>query len=167
VVNGSEAALPHRSFFAALSPSRLMHRLSLADLIVQIHVAAHVARTKLTNFHRESEVVLEIGHHRVVPDCHVQFLTAGRYFNVLFEIDRSTEPPAANDCKRGQTASQDDRLARPVSNASTPHRCDAFDAEPEWQYGLFRRFRIGRQKIYVEPVLATAKPFTSIAHSSC
>jgi hypothetical protein len=92
VLHGPDAPLPHRSYFAALSPSRLLHTLGLADAIVHLHTAAEVARAKLTAFHRESEVVLEIGHHRVVPDCHVQFLSGGRYFNVLFEIDRSTEP---------------------------------------------------------------------------
>jgi len=92
VLHGSEAALPHRSFFAELSPSRLLHTLSLADLIVHTYTTAHAWRLRITGFHRENELVLETGTHRVSPDCHVQLSTAGRTYNVLFELDRSTEP---------------------------------------------------------------------------
>jgi hypothetical protein len=91
VVRGPEAELPHKSFFGALAPSRLMHCLELAETIVHSLVAAHAQRMKLSNFHRENELVLEIGHHRTSPDCHMQFTTSGKTFNVLFEIDRSTE----------------------------------------------------------------------------
>jgi hypothetical protein len=92
LLHGPDVALPHRSHFAALSPSRLLHSLSLADVIVQVHVAAYTGRTSLTGFHRENELVLETGSYRVSPDCHVQVSTGGRLFNVLFELDRSTEP---------------------------------------------------------------------------
>lgn len=92
LVHGPDAALPHGSFFAALSPSRLLHSLGLADVIVQVLVAAHRGRMHVTGFHRENELVLEIGPQRVSPDCHVQLSTGGRLFNILFELDRSTEP---------------------------------------------------------------------------
>jgi hypothetical protein len=92
LLHGPDVALPHRSHFAALPLSRLLHSLGLADVIVQVHVAAHAGRMPLTGFHRENELVLEIGPHRVSPDCHVQVATSGRTFNVLFEVDRSTEP---------------------------------------------------------------------------
>jgi hypothetical protein len=92
LVHGSDAQLPHRSFFLELPPSRLFHSLDLADAIVQTLTTAHARRMKVTGFHRESELVLEVGTHRTSPDCHVQFTTAGRTFNILFELDRSTEP---------------------------------------------------------------------------
>jgi hypothetical protein len=92
LLHGPDATLPHRSYFAALPLSRLLHSLGLADVIVQVHVAAHTGRTPLTGFHRENELVLETGPYRVSPDCHVQVSAGGRFFNVLFEVDRSTEP---------------------------------------------------------------------------
>lgn len=92
LVHGPDAALPHGTFFAALSPSRLLHSLSLADVIVQVLVTAHGGRMQLTSFHRENELVLDVGAQRVSPDCHVQLSTGGKLFNILFELDRSTEP---------------------------------------------------------------------------
>ena len=91
MVHGPEVPLPHRSFFAELPPSRMAHTLALADAIVHALVCAHLHRIQLTGFHRENELVLSTGVHRVSPDCHVQFATAGRTFNVLVELDRSTE----------------------------------------------------------------------------
>jgi hypothetical protein len=92
MVHGAEVPLPHRSTFAELPPSRLMHTLALADVIVRAIVAAHATRVRVTNFHRENELVLEAGVHRVSPDCHMQFAASGRTFNVLVELDRSMEP---------------------------------------------------------------------------
>ena len=91
VVHGRDAALPHKSFFADLPLSRLMHSLDLAEVIVQLAVAAHRGRVTIGKFHRENELILEAGSHRVMPDCHVQFAACGRLFNVLVELDRSTE----------------------------------------------------------------------------
>lgn len=91
VVHGPEAELPHRSFFASLPPSRLLHTMQLADAIVHALVCAYIARIKLTGFHRENELILEVGSHRTTPDCHFQFLAGGKTFNVLFELDRSSE----------------------------------------------------------------------------
>jgi hypothetical protein len=96
IVHGADVALPHRSFFADLSPSRLMHTLELADAIVHALVAAHASRIRVTNFHRENELLLETGSHRVTPDCHVQFYSGGKLFNVLVELDRSTESLDSN-----------------------------------------------------------------------
>jgi len=92
VLHGPDATLPHRNFFAPLSPSRLFHTLGLADLIVHTLAAAHTARIVITGFHGENELALEIGPHRVCPDCHVQLAAGGKTFNILFELDRSTEP---------------------------------------------------------------------------
>jgi hypothetical protein len=91
IVHGPDAPLPHRSHFAALPPSRLSHTLSLADAIVHVHACAHASRIRLAGFHRENDLVLEVGSHRVVPDCHVQLSVAGRTFNTLFELDRGSE----------------------------------------------------------------------------
>jgi hypothetical protein len=102
LLHGPDVALPHRSRFAALPPSRLLHSLSLADVIVHVLVAAHNGRMPVTRFHRENELVLEIGPHATSPDCHLQLTTGGRLFNMLFEVDRSTEPldsPAENSIR--------------------------------------------------------------------
>ena len=91
MVHGGEAELPQRSFFAELPPSRLMHTLELADVIVHALAAAHTHRIKLTSFHRENELTLQVGEQQTVPDCHMQFVASRKTFNVLFELDRSTE----------------------------------------------------------------------------
>lgn len=91
VVRGSEAALPHRSYFGELAPSRLAHTLDLAEAIVHTQVTAHSHRIRVNQFHRENELLLEVGTHRVAPDCHWQLSAVGRVFNVLVELDRGTE----------------------------------------------------------------------------
>jgi hypothetical protein len=91
VIRGAEAVLPHRSYFGELTPSRLAHTLDLAEAIVHLQVCAHTHRIRVTQFHRENELLLETGTHRVAPDYHWQLSVAGRMFNVLLELDRSTE----------------------------------------------------------------------------
>ena len=68
IVHGSDTPLPHRSFFAALPPARLLHTLELADLIVHTLTCAHTHRVQVSSFHRENELLLETGTHRVAPD---------------------------------------------------------------------------------------------------
>jgi hypothetical protein len=102
LLHGLEAKLPHRSYFGALSPAQLLHSLQLADVVIHTLIAAHTHRVTVTAFHRENELTLEVGQHRTSPDCHIQ-LAAGRLFNVLFELDRSTESldsPAANSVRQ-------------------------------------------------------------------
>lgn len=91
LVHGVEVPLPHRSMFSELPLSRLLHTLELADVLVHLFAAAHVSRVRVANFHRENELILEVGAHRVVPDCHVQLEASRRIFNLLLELDRGTE----------------------------------------------------------------------------
>ena len=92
VLHGSDRTLPHRSRFEAISPSRFAHTATTAEIIVHTLVAAHMHRIETTRFHSDGELVLESGEARQIPDCHFGFECAGRFFNVLFEIDNSTEP---------------------------------------------------------------------------
>ena len=64
VVHGHEAELPHRSFFAELAPSRLMHTLELADVIIHTLVSAHTHRIKT---HRLSSGEPAGPRNRVTP----------------------------------------------------------------------------------------------------
>jgi hypothetical protein len=121
LVHGPDAELPHRSFFLDLPPSRLWHSLDLADLIAQTLTAAHIRHVKLTGFHRENELVLEVGPHRTAPDCHFQFQAAGKTFNILFELDRSTEP-----------------LDSPASS-SIREKLLAYEAYQDYVLGLWKR----------------------------
>lgn len=88
---GAEIALPPRAYFQDIPLSRLEHTLSLAEVIVHTFVAAHQHRVKVTKFHRENELTLTAGQFTHQPDCHVQLRSGGKTFNVLFELDRSTE----------------------------------------------------------------------------
>ena len=90
-VQGVEAELPPRSFFAEIAPSRFMHTLTVAEVIVQTIVAAHDFRIEVGCFHREHELVLEAAGQMLIPDCHFLLTSAGKHFQVLFEIDNSTE----------------------------------------------------------------------------
>ena len=90
-VRGENAKLPSRSYFGEIAPSRLAHTLALADVIVHTLVAASQSRVEVTNFHRENELTLTAGPYSQQPDCHFQLAAGGKTFNILFEIDRSTE----------------------------------------------------------------------------
>lgn len=88
---GDETKLPHGRFFAAVPMARLQHTQVLAEVIVHTLVAAHRHRVTVARFHRENALTLRCGPHEVQPDCTFQFTTSGKVFNVLFEIDNSSE----------------------------------------------------------------------------
>lgn len=90
-LHGDSAPLPPRAFFGELAPSRVEHTLVLAEAIVHTLVSAHQRHIQVTKFHRENELTLEVGLFVQQPDCHIQLHCGGKTFNVLFEIDRSTE----------------------------------------------------------------------------
>ena len=138
VIRGPDAELPHKSFFGALAPSRLLHSLELAETIVHSLVAAHTHHMKLSNFHRENELVLEIGHHRTSPDCHMQFTTSGKTFNVLFEIDRSTE-------------SLDSAAANSIRN-----KILAYEAYQDWAWQGWKQAGEGGPRPYFRVAFLTA-----------
>lgn len=88
---GAESALPTRAYFAETPLTRLEHTVALAEVIVHTLVSSHRHRVTITKFHRENELTLEVGSYAQQPDFHAQFSQAGKTFNVLFELDRSTE----------------------------------------------------------------------------
>mgnify|MGYP001603767784 FL=1 len=90
-LHGEEVALPPRAFFSDIPLSRLEHSLLLADVIIHTLVAAKLHRVQVPKFHRENELTLSVGQFVQQPDCHFQFVVSGKTFNVLFEVDRSTE----------------------------------------------------------------------------
>lgn len=90
-VHGTDAALPHRSRFDAIPPSRFQHTQTLAEVIVHSLVAAHRDRCTVPHFQGDGDAPIEVASHTFYPDCFFQFATAGRQFNVYFEIDQSTE----------------------------------------------------------------------------
>jgi hypothetical protein len=92
VVHGEVAPLPHGRYFAAIPLARLEHTQTLAEVIVHTHVACHHQRVAVTRFCRENSLTLKTGIHEQQPDCMFQLCSAGKRFNVLFEIDNSTEP---------------------------------------------------------------------------
>lgn len=83
--------LPHKSWFGPISPTRLHHTLELAEVIIHTFVASHPAKIIVSRFHREGELTLAAGQYSQQPDCTFQLQAGGRVFNVLFEVDRSTE----------------------------------------------------------------------------
>lgn len=95
-LRGAEAELPSRGYFGEIALSRWEHTLALAEVIVHALVAAHAHRVQVTKFHRENELTLAAGQFNQQPDCHFQFCSGGKMFNVLFEIDRSTESVDSN-----------------------------------------------------------------------
>lgn len=92
VLYGAEAQLPLRAFFAEISPALFDHTLALAEVIVETLRAAHTHRITVDRFYRENELKFSIGDGHVQPDCFFRFSSAGKFFNVAFEIDMSTEP---------------------------------------------------------------------------
>ncbi len=92
VVHGEAEPLPHGRYFAAVPLARLEHTQTLAEVIVHTLVACHGQHVAVTRFCRENSLTLKAGNHEQQPDCMFQLDTAGKRFNVLFEVDNSTEP---------------------------------------------------------------------------
>ncbi len=90
-VHGADAALPHRSRFEMIPPSRFHHTQALAEIIVHSLVAAHRDRCTIPFFNGDGEARIDVMNHSFYPDCFIQFTLAAKQFNVYFEIDQSTE----------------------------------------------------------------------------
>jgi len=88
---GENAPRLHNRYFAAVPLARLEHTHTLAQVIVHTLVTAHRHRIRITKFYRENSRTLQAGPIQQQPDCMVQLSTGGRTFNVLFEVDNSTE----------------------------------------------------------------------------
>ena len=91
VHNNADENMPGRSFFAEISPSSFQHTLTVAEVIVQVMVASHEHGISIERFHRENELILEAASQSLSPDCHFQLKHGERVFQLLFEIDNSTE----------------------------------------------------------------------------
>ena len=67
VLHGAEADLPHRSRFEAIAPSRIQHTWALAEVIVQIVVAAHRSRTAIAVFQGDGEASSTLADRNTGP----------------------------------------------------------------------------------------------------
>ena len=83
---------PPRSSLNEIAPSRLRHAMVTADVIVHTLVACHERGVRVQRTLGDGRLTLAIGEHRQQPDFHVQLGSAGRTFNLVFEIDNATEP---------------------------------------------------------------------------
>lgn len=92
VLHPDDEAAVNRFSPREVAPSRVAHALATAEVVVHTLVAAHAAHARLVQAHGDGRLVLSVGEHRQVPDCHFQFEWGGKRFNLLFEIDNATEP---------------------------------------------------------------------------
>ncbi len=83
---------PPRVSLNEIAPSRLRHAMVTADAIVHTLVACHDRGVQVLKTTGDGRLTLSVGEHRQQPDFHVQLGFAGRYFNLVFEIDMATEP---------------------------------------------------------------------------
>lgn len=83
---------PPRTLISEVAPSRFRHAMATAEVIVHTLVSCHEAHVRILQYHGDGKLLLTIGEYRQQPDCHFQLEQAGRFFNVLFEIDNATEP---------------------------------------------------------------------------
>ena len=91
-LHGSDGEPPRRARFEPIPPSRFHHTAALADVIVHTLVAAHIGRTAVARFFGDGELPIEAAGRWQFPDCFFQLEQSGREWNLLFEIDQSTEP---------------------------------------------------------------------------
>ena len=97
-VAGFQALHPDRQESSArpvvseIAPSRFQHAIATATIIVHTLVAAYMTQVRVAKYHGDGKLTLAVGEYRQQPDCHFQFESGGRSFNVLFEVDNATEP---------------------------------------------------------------------------
>jgi len=82
---------PSRAFFTDVSPSLFEHTFRLAEVIVAVVRAAHARRVTIERFDRENELTFAVGDRQGQTDCFFRLVSAGRPFNLAFEVDESTE----------------------------------------------------------------------------
>jgi hypothetical protein len=102
LIRGGEEEQPSRVFFATVSPSLVVHTFRLAEAIVTTLCACHARRVTIDRFIRENELAFTAGDRQVQPDCFFRLSSAGRVFNLAFEIDNSTasvDAPAGNSIR--------------------------------------------------------------------
>ena len=92
VLHPARTDAPPRTLVSEIAPSRFVHAMATAEVIVQTLVAARAANVTILKFHGDGRITLSAGEYRQQPDCHFQFGCAGMLFNVLFEVDNATEP---------------------------------------------------------------------------
>ena len=78
---------PPRVSLHEIAPSRLRHAMVTADAIVHTLVACQQRGVRVLKTTGDGRLTLAIGEHRQQPDFHVQLGSAGRTFNLVFEID--------------------------------------------------------------------------------
>ena len=83
---------PPRALVSEIAPSRFQHAMATAAIIVHTLVSAHLTQVRVAKYHGDGKLTLAAGEYRQQPDCHFQFETGGKHFNVLYEIDNATEP---------------------------------------------------------------------------
>jgi hypothetical protein len=90
-VYGGDVESPPRTFFGEVSPSLFEHTFRLAEAIVETVRAGYARRVTIERFYRENELAFAVGNGEIRPDCFFRLSSGGRYFNLAFEIDQSTE----------------------------------------------------------------------------
>lgn len=83
---------PPRTGLQEIAPSRLRHAMTTADVIAHTLVASHERGVRVQRILGDGRLTLEVGEYRQQPDFHIQLGSAGRCFNLVFEIDNATEP---------------------------------------------------------------------------
>lgn len=91
LLHGADAR-PPKGLFAPVGLSRQRHTHALADLMVQLAVAAHRADLNLSHVARENSVRLEAGGEVVFPDAAFRVtVPGGKHFDFFVELDAATE----------------------------------------------------------------------------
>jgi hypothetical protein len=86
------ARFPSKSFFELIAISRFEHTTRLAEVIVHTLVTAHRSRARVSQYFRENELQISGSPQFQSPDAYFQLRASGRTFNLMFELDNSTEP---------------------------------------------------------------------------
>lgn len=93
VFSGPKAEHPRKRAFNPISISLQEHTRSLVDFVVHTAVAVHDAGYCFQVYSAETDVTLQLGDERLIPDCAIQVKVASGFeFNFLVELDNGTEP---------------------------------------------------------------------------
>ena len=88
MLHGPDALQTAKRFGHPLAPASHFHSHALAEVIVQLVVAAHRAGAEMIGFCRENAVALSDGHQTIFPDSAFQLVRRnGERFSYFVELD--------------------------------------------------------------------------------
>jgi hypothetical protein len=150
ILSGNDVVPYPRALFGEVPPSLFAHTFRLAEVIVETLRACHHRRVSVERFHRENDLVFQVGDKQVQPDCFLRLAAQGRVFNLAFEVDNAT-------------ASLDSHVPSSIRSKLTVYHAYQEQVLSQWLAGGKRWERPRFRVVFLTPSAERASHILSLA----